>query len=229
MGSGGRHPTPDTAHVGLARYGGTVYEPAEDTFLLLDALEADLVPPAANTEALRFLEVGSGSGCVVAFAGTLLAAHAVAARLHALDINPAAVVCTRETAQVAGVAVDARLGDVADAAAIFADAAPFDVVAFNPPYVVTDDAECTDADMAARAWAGGARGRRVTDRFLAALADESLLRRGGRAYVLLIEENDPDDVMARARAAGLRGRVVLRRRAHNERQLVIRFDRGKDD
>lgn len=48
-----------------------VYEPAEDTFLLLDALEED----ADHLRALKptiCVEVGSGSGCVSAFLGRIL-------------------------------------------------------------------------------------------------------------------------------------------------------------
>ena len=62
---------PDTSHVDFAR----VYEPSDDTFLLVDALTAD----AAALRAVRpavCVEVGSGSGAVVTHLGRLLAASA---------------------------------------------------------------------------------------------------------------------------------------------------------
>jgi len=60
-----------------------VYEPAEDTFLLLDALADDAVAIAASAvrgcerrgNALLCVEVGSGSGVALTFLARLLAAH----------------------------------------------------------------------------------------------------------------------------------------------------------
>ena len=62
---------PDTSHVDYAR----VYEPSDDTFLLVDALTAD----AAALRAVRpavCVEVGSGSGAVATHLGRLLARRA---------------------------------------------------------------------------------------------------------------------------------------------------------
>jgi release factor glutamine methyltransferase len=71
-------PTPDTSHVPYQR----VYEPAEDSFLLLDTLASPAEvaflharfssPDRLGTPPPLVLEIGSGSGVVIAF----LAAHA---------------------------------------------------------------------------------------------------------------------------------------------------------
>lgn len=59
---------------------------------------------------------------------------------------------------------------------------------FNPPYVPTPDEEVTHGGIAA-AWAGGARGRRVTDRLLPLLP--RLLSPRGEAFLVAVHENDP--------------------------------------
>ncbi|ORY78026.1 hypothetical protein BCR35DRAFT_305184 [Leucosporidium creatinivorum] len=56
-------PTPSTSHLSSKDFE-SVYEPAEDTFALLDALEQD----AEQLVGSRLcLEIGSGSGCVSSF------------------------------------------------------------------------------------------------------------------------------------------------------------------
>jgi release factor glutamine methyltransferase len=160
-------PTPSTAHLSFAR----IYEPAEDTFLLLDTLSS-----ASESAFLRarfsprrrprngprrgggrtstppplILEVGAGSGAVLAF----LAAHARAilgrADVAALatDVNEHACRGARDTVRLALAPAAARGGAGAGAAllaSLAADlAAPLrprsvDVLVFNPPYVPTDE------------------------------------------------------------------------------------------
>ncbi|KAG7099558.1 hypothetical protein E1B28_001391 [Marasmius oreades] len=63
-------PTPDISHL-TARDYDLVYEPAEDTFLLLDALEHDFDDLKALSPA-TCLEIGSGTGCVSSFIGQIL-------------------------------------------------------------------------------------------------------------------------------------------------------------
>ena len=58
-------PTPRLAHLTSEDYD-RVYEPAEDTFLLMDALEKDK-ELLARTRPAICVEVGSGSGAVLTF------------------------------------------------------------------------------------------------------------------------------------------------------------------
>jgi release factor glutamine methyltransferase len=114
-------PTPSTSHVPYAR----VYEPAEDSFLLLDTLSlpaetaflAAQFPTAATTSASPtplVVEIGPGSGVVLAF----VTAHAQAlfSRRDVLtlgvDVNRFACVATRETVggAVAEAEVEAGVG-----------------------------------------------------------------------------------------------------------------------
>ncbi|XP_029804174.1 methyltransferase N6AMT1-like isoform X2 [Suricata suricatta] len=83
-------PTPLHGHVGRGAFR-NVYEPAEDTFLLLDALEAAV---AELTGVEICLEVGSG--VVSAFLASMIGPQAL---YMGTDINPAAAACTLETAR----------------------------------------------------------------------------------------------------------------------------------
>ncbi|KAJ2800604.1 HemK methyltransferase member 2 [Coemansia helicoidea] len=214
-------PTPDTAHLRRPEYA-TVYEPAEDTYLLLDALESD----RESLQALRpavCVEIGSGSGCVSAFLGQVLGPHC--ALIISTDINPAANAATKETAARSAAhavpfeqcrtrfvqGLDARL------------AGSVDVLVFNPPYVVTPTAEI-DSTPEASAWAGGEHGREVLDQLLPQIP--ALLSPAGRFYLVVIEENKPEEIAQILAAHGLQGARVLSRRAGREHLSIYRFSRG---
>ena len=96
-------PTPDTSHVAYER----VYEPAEDSFLLLDTLSSasetaflqGRFPPAAAAPPPLVVEIGPGSGVVVGFvhaqAQTLFGTRAVLTA--AVDVNRHACAATDRT------------------------------------------------------------------------------------------------------------------------------------
>ncbi|MCJ1304061.1 S-adenosylmethionine-dependent methyltransferase [Hypocenomyce scalaris] len=156
-------PTPSTSHLSFNR----IYEPAEDSYLLLDTLSS---PSEVNFLTGRFgansaseagakvvpspvvLEVGTGSGVVLAF----IAAHAQAifGRSDVLalgtDINRYACQATDETVVKAMQTVSATSETDNGDPALFLDslhadlAAPLrrgmvDVLIFNPPYVPTPE------------------------------------------------------------------------------------------
>nr|XP_021532994.1 hemK methyltransferase family member 2 isoform X2 [Aotus nancymaae] len=84
-------PTPLHGHVGHGAFS-DMYEPAEDTLLLLDMLEA----AAAELVGVEIcLEVGTGSGVVSAFLASVIGPQAL---YMCTDINPEAAACTLETA-----------------------------------------------------------------------------------------------------------------------------------
>ncbi|KAK4540870.1 hypothetical protein LTR36_008812 [Oleoguttula mirabilis] len=140
-------PTPSTSHVNYNR----VYEPAEDSYLLLDTLSASSettflharFPPITSSPLV--LEVGTGSGVVLAF----LAANAqrIFGRSDVAtigtDVNDFACKATRDTVNLAITESDddhASLfcgtinGDLASAL----KPQIIDVLVFNPPYVPTE-------------------------------------------------------------------------------------------
>jgi len=127
-----------------------VYEPAQDTFLILDSLQKDADRFRARPPALC-LEIGTGSGCVITFLGKLCQELARTEpsfplpRLMATDINPHAVQIARATALENGLpALEAVCTDLVDGL-LPEIAHKVDVLIFNPPYVPTEEAEFVKA------------------------------------------------------------------------------------
>jgi release factor glutamine methyltransferase len=137
-------PTPSTSHVCFDR----VYEPAEDSYLLLDTLSSpsetaflrDRFDGKSPTPPLVF-EVGVGSGVVLAFvaanAGSIFGRHDVLT--FGTDINSFACKAAAQTVRNAikerddqrSMFLDVVNGDLASAVR----ANSIDVFIFNPPYV----------------------------------------------------------------------------------------------
>ncbi|PBL00926.1 S-adenosyl-L-methionine-dependent methyltransferase [Armillaria gallica] len=215
-------PTPDLSHLTSADYE-SVYEPAEDTYLLLDALEQD-AEQLRELEGAVCLEVGSGSGCVSSFLGSILGSTAL---YLCTDINPHACICTFKTGSQNEVSLDP---------VNTAFAGPFhrrlknaiDVILFNPPYVPTEREEALDAQSKRHiegSWAGGHDGMDVTDRFLSVVNE--LLSPRGRFYLVALKQNDIPNIQRRMQDKfGLGSETVLHRRAGSEHLFILRFQRA---
>jgi len=118
-----------------------VYEPAEDTHLLMDCLssQADFLRQLGPRGPAVCAEVGCGSGVVIAH----LAALCPSALCVATDVNPAALAHTARHARDAG--VGARVAPVrTDVAAALLPRlkGAVDVLVFNPPCVEKRAALC---------------------------------------------------------------------------------------
>jgi release factor glutamine methyltransferase len=136
-----------------------VYQPAEDTYLLLKAAIAE----ARDSD--RVLEVGCGSGLI---------SRNLAPRVReilATDINPFAVSKVREYG-IPVIRADLFRGIKAK----------FDMVIFNPPYLPTSEEE-KNAGWINFALDGGESGRETIKRFFLDLGPH--LTPGGRALILL--------------------------------------------
>ncbi|XP_045777759.1 methyltransferase N6AMT1 [Maniola jurtina] len=202
--------TPYQNHIDKADFD-HVYEPAEDSFLLIDALEKDLGYLKLKNPTFC-LEVGSGSGVVItafgiAFPNTFC---------FSTDINFKACIMSRSTAIRNKVLLDAVNMDLVTS---FVDE-KFDVVIFNPPYVVTETNECGGCGIAA-SWAGGVKGREITDRLLHMIP--KILTKNGTFYLLLIKENIPLEVVHIMSQYGYKSETVITRKVRNEQQMVLKF------
>lgn len=216
-------PTPSTSHVDYSR----IYEPAEDSFLMLDTLSSQSETAflqsrfAINTPAPLVVEVGIGSGVVIAF----VTAHAqqifgdADVATLGIDVNPFACVASQQTIRNAanlcraaggtpGAFLDCLNGDLLTAV----KSKSIDVLIFNPPYVPSEEvprAPATAASQGPQSTAdrftrdshllslstdGGLDGMEITNRLLDEL--DSILSARGVAYILLCAQNKPDRVIA---------------------------------
>lgn len=206
--------TPYQTHINQADFD-HVYEPAEDSFLLIDALEKDL-EYLKKTQPLFCIEVGSGSGIVITALGMALPQ----ALCFSTDINFKACLMSQSTSVRNNVALECINMDLISS---FVDN-KFDVIIFNPPYVVTESAECHGRDITA-SWAGGVKGREVTDRLLDLVPKK--LTDSGVFYLLLIEDNIPNEVIEIMSQHGFTSENIIARKVRNESQMVLKFSRCK--
>ena len=272
-------PTPSTSHVDT----NCIYEPSEDSFLLLDTLSskseiAFLTERFCERGIARnnghsspspvIVEVGIGSGVVLAFvtanAGTIFGREDVFA--FGTDVNAFACLATKKTvfeacsesSNTEGTAVTTPLATAASlASALCADlTGPLrfgvaDVLIFNPPYVPTAHAPSLRVDKSAEklvnsdtgigdsirsydhdsyllslSYAGGVDGMEITNRLLQELP-LALNRDRGVAYVLLCQQNRPEDVIDRIKTWGTGWNVVTvgnsEKKAGWEKLIVIRI------
>lgn len=228
-------PTPDTSHVAYER----VYEPAEDSFLLLDTLSSasetaflrSRFPPPPSSPPALVVEVGTGSGVVLAFA----TAHALAifgtsdVLTAGVDVSPFA--CRATVATVAKAVGASGTGTAScglflgsctgDLATPWRDGA-VDVLVFNPPYVPTPAMPARPASFGegeGQGEDGAGPTSRDDDSYLLSLAYAGgrdgmetterlvavlprILARRGCAYLLLCAQNRPERVKASIRAFG---------------------------
>ena len=143
-----------------------VYPPSDDSILLIESLEVK--------SGERILEIGCGSGVV--------SIHCAknGCSVTAVDINPSAVECTKENAQLNGVDIDVRLSDLFENVSEM-----FDTIVFNLPYLpVIDEGEL------AKAWSGGEDGMGPLPRLIAE-ANEHLYENGRVVVVVssLMDQN----------------------------------------
>ncbi|KAF8295667.1 putative methylase [Clavulina sp. PMI_390] len=229
-------PTPDLSHLKSADYE-NVYEPAEDTFILLDALEKD-ADVLVNMRPNICLEIGSGSGCVSTFLHSVLQqapSDGITIKPAALylctDINPYAASCTIRTGAQNNVRLDVIQGPFALPLSKRL-AGQIGILIFNPPYVPTEDEEAiasqsvsnpSDENRIAGAWAGGEDGMAVTSIFLDQV--EGLLSAQGRFYLVAVARNNVPKIREHMSGYGLQSEIVLQRRAGREMLFVLCFTR----
>ena len=236
-------PTPSTSHVDAD----CIYEPAEDSYLLLDTLSSE-----AETQFLRqrfaehqltgphhqqndsplVLEVGTGSGVVLAF--VTAHANAILGRADVIalgtDVNSFACKATKQTVAQACQATKAEVvpGSGYMLATLSADlASPLrdgvvDLLIFNPPYVPspavpelqhlklgtgTSDTECASRTFEEDSYLlqlsyDGGVDGIEVTNRLLERLPNVLTLARGTAYILLCAQNKPAEVMQRVRGWG---------------------------
>ncbi|PXF57978.1 MAG: hypothetical protein C4B59_14145 [Candidatus Methanogaster sp.] len=181
-----------------------VYEPAEDSYLLIDAALNEI---AGSKQRLRIIEIGTGSGIVTA----AMMRDAPEHRYAATDISPHAVACAKAN-RVPVVRADLFSGI----------RGRFDLIIFNPPYLPTAPDERVDGWLD-YAWNGGADGRVAINRFLERAP--AFLTDCGSILLLLSSLTGIGPVRERMVSAGLLVREVVSVRCPGERLVVLRGSR----
>lgn len=184
-----------------------VYEPAEDSFLLLDALEDEL-SHLIDKKPQICVEIGPGSGIIISALAKYL--NYQKNGFFAVDINKFACIATKKTASENAVNVEVLNMDLLS----FLKPNCIDLLVFNPPYVPTSadehsekpeankfyDKDCEeifssrsdDQKMLIKSWAGGADGCEIINRVILDL--KNILAPDGIFYLLLLKENKPEKI-----------------------------------
>ncbi|XP_058453492.1 uncharacterized protein LOC131431663 [Malaya genurostris] len=205
-----------------------VYEPAEDSFLLLDALEDEL-ESIKRLRPLLSLEVGSGSGIIITALANALGNECGC--FLGVDINPHACRMTSKTAEMNECCLSVINMNLLSGF----KSGLIDLLIFNPPYVPTcgqsdgrleeqlDQFDEKRYDLV-RSWAGGFDGMMITSRILEDL--DRLLSPVGVFYLLLLKENKPAEVLVRMESRNFKGSIVKERKIRGEHLFVVKISRN---
>ncbi|GAB4328324.1 MAG: class I SAM-dependent methyltransferase [Promethearchaeota archaeon] len=200
-----------------------VYFPADDTYLLIDAMARDLAVLARDRLAWSVLDVGSGTGVVSLFFAAVLPN----ARVVAVDVGQAASRCAKSNLSRRGVGSRAFVvrGSLLGA---LRPGATFNLVAFNPPYLPSDERD-GPADEVTAAWDGGPTGVELTAKFLDEVA--FFLAPAAKVYLVASSLANLAGVEQAAAQNGLDVEIVAREHFFFEDLVVYRLvdDRAKGE
>lgn len=182
---------------------GGVYEPSEDSFLLLDVLERETW---SGTESV--LEIGCGTGIASIFLCGKVK------EVFSLDINMRAAICTKQN-----MANNRALNSHVFSSDLFSaiNTRKFDVILFNTPYLPEDKETEKFSDPA---WSGGQSGRDVINKFL----NEVLKHVAAHGKIFLVESSLSDyrKTLAFFKANGLKAEVAALKKISFEEIVVIK-------
>jgi release factor glutamine methyltransferase len=193
--------------------------PRPDTETLVENV-LQTVRHTAGLEAPRVLDLCTGSGCI----GIAIAKQLKNATVTAIDISPRAIAVAKTNAAKNGVAerMTFLTGDLFAPLADQVDAAPFDILVANPPYIASAEVPKLDASVRAfeptLALDGGIDGldfhRRILD------AATARVRPGGHLFLeIAFDQGDAAEALANERP-GLGTIRVLRDYGGNPRVLT---------
>ncbi|CAL9730532.1 eRF1 methyltransferase catalytic subunit Mtq2p [Monosporozyma unispora] len=213
-----------------------VYEPSEDSFLVLDSLEKDIsfLNERFQNQLAIVGEIGPGSGIVTTFMMKNGVPSKSTSLYFALDISPWALEATKETAKLNECSEkDSYLEVIQSDLTTSLRKKQVDILVFNPPYVPAEDVpevpstrEETDQwlDLALL---GGKDGMVITQKVIDQL--DYILSPKGVAYILFCARNKPEELVAKVmETQPWNVELVEHRKAGWEVLSVYRFSRSNE-
>ena len=180
-----------------------VYEPAEDTFLLLDSVIA--------SEGDYVLEIGSGSGLIGLYFASL------GANVICSDINPIAVELIKKNfllnKNFLKGSFDIRIGNLFS---VLDSKDSFDIIIFNPPYLPTSKKELVGGSgWFDKAVSGGMKGLDVIQRFINQVSN--YLKKNGKIYFVFSSLTDNEKLKKLIKKNNFIFKIVNSYRFDNEK------------
>lgn len=238
---------PDLSHLTSKDYE-SIYEPSEDSFLLLTALHKDLIHinNEFKTNSISYpicIEIGSGSGICISYLSNLLNKQGI---FYSVDVNPKACLATQKTFKqnkiphyevirtdlLSCFKTNNNTGNTNDSnnnnnnnKAI--PGMQFDIILFNPPYVPTVAEEMLGDDIS-MSWAGGKNGTETLYRFI----DNHLnncLSTAGLFYLVVLKQNLPEEINNHMSALGFESTQIIRKQMGIEDLQIVRFQRKEEN
>ncbi|MFT4243853.1 MAG: HemK2/MTQ2 family protein methyltransferase [Candidatus Woesearchaeota archaeon] len=218
------------------------YQPAEDTYLLLQTtkehLKQQLQTNFSNLP-LKICEVGCGSGEIIT---TLKEEFSNEIEAYATDINPKAVEDTLRLAKQKNISITAKVGSFLEPF----EQEVFDSIIFNTPYLPCEDGDRFDKlCIEDKALYGGKAGFEVTNQFLD--SSHNYIHSQTQIYILISSLTQPNVVEDCIVGNGLefeliatqnhffeelliykvQPALVLQHIFENSYSNILRFDRGR--
>ncbi len=208
---------PCLKHLKMADYN-VVYEPSEDTYLLLDglgvALQENII---TKKKEMKVLEIGCGTGVGIVYLTKQLLLLQSSVECHVTDINPDAIrimVATAEANHIPSSCLHTHQCDLATPLLV-SEQGSIDVILFNPPYVPTPDEDVGSTSIQA-SWAGGTDGRIVLDRAFPQIK-QLLSYPHGIAFIIVVDDNKPYQIhQLLQQQYSLHVQPLVRRKQRNE-------------
>ncbi len=181
-----------------------VYEAAEDSFLLKEAILNE------NLKSMKCLDLGTGSGIQ---AGAMY--EAGSREIICADINYKALLASMQ--KNSKIKDNIRFIESDLFSSLKGEV--FDFIAFNPPYVPSDEIKFKDLD-------GGDRGRIIIDKFLTQFLGH--LSSNGLCLLLISSLNNKEEIINEIKLKKLFVEVVASKKLFFEELYILRITRQEN-
>ncbi len=208
-----------------------VYEPAEDTFLLIDSMELELKNMQNffndiknKNKELNTIEIGCGNGLISCCFLSEIKKYDIKINHYCVDINKDAINLTHKLLEKYNFDKNTKFieGDLFNK---IDKNILFDIIIFNPPYVTTDDEEYKKAlneKNIYAAWAGGKKGSETINNFVEQLKNR--ISENCVIFLLLSKENDYNFIINNIiNNNNMKYDLLMKKRFKNEKLAVFKF------